>query len=164
MASKDKDDKPVEMNDALIERIQAMPELNTDTAEKIANRITERIFAATSLEEMLTPQVVLSAKDILGKPIVISDVHYNESTFEEGPAVYAIVDAVLNGQGVTISCGARTAMAMLFKAKAEGWLPFAAKFVQSANQTAAGFRPMWLEAVPDSEAEATLAQEDEEPF
>lgn len=152
----------LEVSSSLMDMIAAMPEVVADTPEEIQNRIFWRILSAESLEEMLAPQGTISAEDLLGVPVRFNDVHFNESTYGEGKEFYAIADGIVDGKGVVISCGARTVMMMLFKAKTEGWLPFTATFERSPTPTAAGFYPIWLAPVP---AQAVKPEpEKEEPF
>lgn len=164
VASTDVAEIPPGNEDAILALLSSMGEQVVDTAEDVSMAIAERILRAESVDQLLAPQGTTHARDIIGKPLVILDAHWLESTIEgDGPPVYAVLDCLVDGEPTAVTCGARTVMIQVLKAKSAGWLPMACMVEESSMRTKAGFFPMWLAAVGQPVV-SDAAQTDEESF
>lgn len=155
------DDRPI---DGILTLLESMGQQVVDTPEDVSMAIMERILRAESVEQLLAPQGTTQARDIIGVPIVILDAHFLQSSIEgDGPGVYAVLDCLVEGEPTAVTCGARTVLIQVIKAKNAGWLPMACQIEQSSQQTKAGFRPMWL-AAAGQPVVRNAPQANEEPF
>lgn len=122
-------------------------------AEDAVAGIIDRIMAATDAASVsdAASAGTESWKDFLGVPFILKAVRFAESTFEEGPTVYALVDAIdEDGAPRLLTIGSTTALAQLVKLDTLGVFPTERPWVlhESERPTAAGFYPRWLEEVP----------------
>lgn len=129
---------------------KAKDDATVDPAE-IEARIFEQMLRATSLDELLTPQTVLSWRDMLDTPVLVKSVRFNESDFKDGLGLYAIMDAEVDGQSVIMSCGARTPMVQLLIAQHQGWLPARLMLQKSLRATSEGYYPLNMLPAPAEE-------------
>lgn len=120
-----------------------------DDPEKIADSIVARIMRAESVEDVLAPQAIEHARDLIGVPLEIRSAKFNRSEYEDGPEVYMVVEAEVldDGRVTTFSCGGRSVMAQVYRIAQLGGLPFRGVLVQSPKPTRRGFRPLWLESL-----------------
>lgn len=116
--------------------------------EEAARAIVARILssededAVFGLGAKATP-----ADEVTDVPLIVRDVRFAASSFEAGPSVYALIDAVDDsGEKLTVSCGSRNVMAQLHWLKVHGKLPtgYAVTISRAERATAGGFYPMWL--------------------
>lgn len=150
--------------DAILALLASMGEQVVDTADDVSMTIAERILRAETVDQLLAPQGTTHARDILGQTIVILDAHWMESTLEgDGPPVYAVLDCLVGDEPTAVTCGARTVMIQVLKAKNAGWLPMTCMIEQSSQRTKSGYYPMWLAAAGQPKA-TSATQADEEPF
>ncbi len=163
-------EKPVESveitesYDFIEKLINSMGDIVVTTPEEVTQSISERLLKAESLEQLLSPQSTVEAKSILGKPIVVTDVHWNRSTLADNEGqVYAVIDAIIDGVPAAVTTGSRTIMIQVLKAKQAGWLPMDVQIKESPQRTAAGFKPMWFEAVTPGSG-SVEGNKEEEPF
>lgn len=131
--------------------LQGRDEITVDPKE-VEQRIFDRMMSATTPEEALGASVATQAKDILGKNILINSVEFHESDFDDGLGIFAVINGVVNGETMAITCGARTVIAQLMKFDYEGWFPARVKLHQSTKPTAKGYLPM--EMIPGDPVEA----------
>lgn len=111
--------------------------------------IIRRILAGDTAEDVLQQQAALHARDFINDPLTILGYTYNESDFEQGPKFYMVIDAVTSdGESAKITCGALNVMAQLFRLNELKAFPIKARIVETGKATKAGYKPMWLEAVP----------------
>jgi hypothetical protein len=117
--------------------------------QEAALEIVRRILAAPDAEAVLVQQEAIHARDVLNETLHVLGFDVNESDFTEGgPSFYMLVNCVDNdGVPYRVTCGAINVMAQLFRLGQLNAFPLDARIVESAKQTAAGYRPMWLEAV-----------------
>ena len=124
-------------------------------ADAVSADIAARILSADSAEAVLAPQTTTPADDLIDVPLRIEGVKWLGSTFQEGPAVYAVVSAVdlRPGQAgaVTVTTGAQTALAQLFRLAQLDAFPVLVRFVRAPKATAAGYYPVWLEMAKDGD-------------
>lgn len=155
---------PIESTDGILALLESMGEQVVTTPDEVSMAILERILRSESVEQLLAPQGTTHAKDILGQTIVVLDVHFLESSIAgDGPPVYAVLDCLVDGEPCAVTCGARTVMIQVLKAKKAEWLPMVCKIEESSMQTKNGYRPMWLASatLPDTD---DASQADEESF
>lgn len=164
VSSTDVEVMPQGSEDAILALLQSMGETIVDTPDDVSMAIMERILRSESVEQLLAPQGTTHARDILGQTIVIIDAHFLESSVEgDGPGVYAVLDALVDGEPMAVTCGARTVLIQVLKAKNAGWLPMTCQIEQSSQKTKSGFYPMWL-AAAGQPVVRNAPQADEEPF
>lgn len=127
--------------------------LVVDDPDAIALKIAQRRLASKSVDELLAPQEVKSARDNAYRPLEIREVHFNRSRFEGGVQVYAIFDAVdkTTGEFGTYACGAADVLVQLFKLVEWGALPLTVQLVPAKNPSQNGHFPLHLEAVKPPE-------------
>lgn len=116
--------------------------------DDVVRGIVARTLNAGSLDELLNRQAVVGLRDQMGKTLVISDVRWGQSTFEDGLPFYAIIDCAdaETGEKIVATTGAMQPMAQLYMMKKHNWLPAVVKVDTTAKQTAAGYFPIWLSA------------------
>ena len=116
-------------------------------SDAIQRRILARKLAAMSLDELLDDGEVTGVRDILGQPFTAINVSLNNSDFEEGPGVYMLIEATLDGKPVTLSTGAQNVMRDLCIMMHRGWLPAKVMVTEAKERTAAGYKPLHLRPV-----------------
>ncbi|MCA1569742.1 MAG: hypothetical protein LC798_05355 [Chloroflexi bacterium] len=85
-------------------------------------------------------------EDVVGVPLLLAGVKWLESTYAEGPRVFAVVEAARSdGERLTITTGASTILAQLYRINQLGGFPLGARFTKASKATHQGFYPMWLE-------------------
>ena len=114
--------------------------------ETVQRAIVERILAAKSVEEILTPSETRHARDLLDEPVTVHAVRFNESDFEDGIGFYAVVEVTTpdTGDSFAVTCGGRNVMAQLYALAACDAFPCDVKFTQARKPTRAGYWPLWL--------------------
>lgn len=122
------------------------------TPDEITLDIIKKILDAQTVDDVLGGAGATHAGDYLNKPFRLTDVHFNQSSYDgAGPSFYALLEGVdPDGVAVTITCGARNVIAQAWKLNDMDALPLVVMLVESPRETASGFRPMWLEAGPAS--------------
>lgn len=154
----------------LMTRIDAAGELTALDPDAISEQIMLRILNAGTKEQVLAGLKAVAAEKILGLPMLINAVHFNESNLKDGEGVYAVIDCTIGGSSCAVTCGSRTVLAQLFRLKQLEAYPLRVRLTQSETKTASGFYPMQLEAcaddVPDVPlpVDAVVAADEEEPF
>lgn len=133
--------------DQVLAMLEAMQEVSAQSSEQIEANILAGYLNAESLADLLDVGTTVKAEDVVGKPIVVTAVHYNTSKIVDGPPVYAVITAKGDGKPLTVTCGSRNVMTQLFAANAKGWLPFECVLDELPHPTANGFYPMYLRAV-----------------
>jgi hypothetical protein len=125
-------------------------EVGQEDPEQIAMAIVERILNAKDVAEVLTPNQVVHARDIIGVPLNVTGIRWLESDFETGPGMYAIMDCVRTDTeaSLVVSCGGQNVLAQLWKLNDLGAFPCRVVIQQASRPTKAGFLPLWLEAGP----------------
>lgn len=137
-------------SEALGRFLATATEVAQEDPEAISLAIVERILNATSVEEVLTPNQVVHARDIIGVPLNVTGIRWLESDFESGPGMYAIMDCVRadTDAHLVVSCGGQNVLAQLWKLNDLGAFPARVVIQQAPRPTKAGFLPLWLEAGP----------------
>ena len=116
----------------------------------IAQRIAQRDFEATNVDELFGGKESEAAKDWVGKPFHLVDVEFLPSDIADAPLpFFALLHvATLDGESKAISTGAATIVRKVAVAKARGWLPVTLKITKAAT-TEAGFNPLDIVKVSD---------------
>jgi len=135
--------------------VTTIQDLVVDDPDAIALKIAQRRLNAKSVDELLAPQEIKSARDYTYRPLNIREVHFNRSRFEGGVQVYAVFDAVdeSTGEVGTFACGAADVLVQLYKLVDWGALPITVQIVPARNPSANGHFPLHLEAVTPPEAQ-----------
>lgn len=123
--------------------IAAAPEF--EDPEVVATEIVARILEAPDLAAVLDQGVAYHARDVLDQPFVLHGVKFNRSRLENGPGVFAILDAQFDDGRKPVTCGSRNVMAQAYRIGELGGFGVTVKIVEG-SETAAGYRPMWLTA------------------
>lgn len=118
--------------------------------EAMSRAIMERILAAESFEDAFTQQDLTPWRSMIGRAVIVRDVHFNRSTVEgAGPSVYAVCDLVdvETGEQISVTCGGQNVLAQIVVGLQHGWLVDEKRPVRMIeNRTANGFGALWLEA------------------
>lgn len=118
-----------------------------ENPEEVAREIAYRILGAETEDDIFDQGGATSARDVLSVPLMIKNVRWQTSRYEEGgPKVFALLNATRadNGEELLITCGSRNVMAQLFRAGQLGLIPFEKPKKFQENMTAAGFGALWL--------------------
>lgn len=130
--------------------------------ERIADDIVSRILASETVEDVLAPQAVEHARDLVDTPIRLHRGKVNQSEYEGGPGVYMICEAevIADGRMTTFSCGGRNVMAQVYKLAQFGAFPMEVVIREAPKPTRQGFKPLWLEALgPRDKISGALGRE-----
>jgi hypothetical protein len=126
------------------------------SAAEMTSSILGRILGADTLEDVDAAAGPFSAeptRDVAGQVFVIRNVSFLPTGFKDdrdegAPLVYAVMDCVdEDGVERSIRTSSASTMAQLFQYRRLGAFPVKRRIAQSEHQTAAGFRPIWLEPV-----------------
>lgn len=133
---------PVTSREKITAAIEKMQRDASDVSEKIMANILDAetvddVFAQTTGEAAS----LIPMESRYGFPLRITNVSLNRSTFAEGPAAYAVIDAVnlWSNEEETIGCGASNVVAGLIKLYELGALPIDVVFYESPKTTANGY-------------------------
>lgn len=109
--------------------------------------IVARILQAEGADGVLDMGDPLKAEEMEGVAINVYGVRWFRSSFEEGPGVYAVMDAqrVDDEERVKVTCGGVNVMTQLLKLQASGLLPQRVKVVKASRPTRSGYYPYWLQ-------------------
>lgn len=140
-------------------------ELAPVDADAAQQAIVNRILGAETWEELSKGTTVLKAKDMVNTPFLATVVrfypskHYNPDEPKKTPPAFAVIEAALTtetfagspGDVVLVSVGGWNCVAFLLSAVSRGFIGNGeAKEVvirQKETETAAGFKPLWIEGV-----------------
>lgn len=112
-----------------------------------ADAIVARILASESVDTAFAANKAVGARTLVGVPLRVNAVRWARSRFQQGAAVFAIVDAerMDGGEAIVVTTSARNALAQLLVAQRVDGFPVEGIAFQEGSETANGFRPMWLE-------------------
>ena len=129
---------------AAITGAEDMPEA---TAQQSQAGIVARILAASTLDAILDQGEPLKAEELAEVPLEVTGVRWMRSTYEEGPNVYAVMDAVRadNEERMKVTCGGVNVMTQLLKLQVGQLFPVRVKIVKATRPTKSGFYPYWLQ-------------------
>lgn len=131
---------------------------SSDVSEKIMANILDAptaddVFESTSGEAA----GLIRSEDRYGVPLTIREVALNESTFNEGPPAYAVIEAtnLRTGEDETIACGASNVVAGLIKLHQLNALPIDVVIFESSKRTANGFYVTLMRRATDADKVVT---------
>lgn len=131
----------------IIQAIVGGESLPESTAEQSQAGIVARILAADSPEAALDMGEPVKAEELEQVVLEVSGVRWMRSTFEEGPGVYAVIDAVREDttEAIKATCGSVNVMTQLLKLQTMQAFPQRVKIVKSQKPTKSGYYPYWLQ-------------------
>lgn len=109
--------------------------------------ILRRTAEATTVDDVLGQSEATHARDVIGQTLTFLGFRVQESTYGgSGPDFYYLADCVnAEGEPLVITCGAPRVMLQLWKLQQMDALPIELVIAELDHETAAGFKPMWLE-------------------
>ncbi len=140
------------LNDAQVE-LALQGELGDNVAiaiqdpRQIQIDIIKRILSSPNANSVLGGQQAVSGRECLERPFQLRGVRWHRSRFDQGLPVFAVLDAAFldNGETAAVTTSAGNVMAQAYALYKLGALPCDVKIVESDHDTAAGFKPQWLE-------------------
>ncbi len=139
----------VPIRDADVDTVEKLLTTMRQTAvadsEEIAARLATKKLQARSVEELNKMGTLGQVADVLNVPVIVQDLHWNESRIAESAGAYAVFDVVntYTGELSTIGSGHQDIMITLFKAQQWGLLPCRMVFTAAANPNRFG-KPTYL--------------------
>lgn len=129
-----------------LEAVLLNPRLKVEDDPEAARRaIMQRILDAETPEDVLRDDEVIHAREMIGEPFIAVNVRFLNSDFEDGPGVYAIIEAASDdGEALLISCGAMKVIGKLYRLATMGAFPRRVKIIEAGKPTPAGYRPLNL--------------------
>lgn len=127
------------------------------SADDIMADIVRKTLEAPTWQDALTPERVIGAQDVLTRPMEIRGVKWNNSRFDDGPAVYAVIDVAFldDGDVTKVTVGSVRVMAQLLKMAQEKAFPAGPVGIfQSDTPTRDGNFPLRLELMHRADQEA----------
>jgi hypothetical protein len=118
----------------------------TEDPLEVQKRIMVRILESRTPEEILNPKQPEPWQTLIGEPVQVRAVSWNDSSKEGASGKYALVEAVRRetGEVVQLTCGGANVITQLRALELRGALPQWVRLVESRNETANGNRPLWL--------------------
>jgi hypothetical protein len=131
------------------EYVEKMKSLVETDPQAIQDDMVRRILEAETAEDVLAPQAVEHARDLVGVPMTIHRAKVNESDYEGGPGVYAIIEAELHDDGrtTTFSCGAQKVLAQVYRLAQLRAIPVDCVLKESPKPSKNGYKALWLETL-----------------
>lgn len=131
----------------IIQAIVGGESLPESTAEQSQAGIVARILAADSPEAALDMGEPVKAEELEQVVLNVTGVRWMRSTFEEGPGVYAVIDAEREdtNEAIKATCGSVNVMTQLLKLQTMAAFPQRVKIVKSQKPTKSGYYPFWLQ-------------------
>lgn len=122
----------------------AIPAQDPDAA---VDNILATILGAGSLDDLDAPWRTDDLAQLMGHPLVLTDIKRMDSDFSDGLGVYLVVKgAVKNtGEDITFTTGSVSVVAQLVKAYLAGWWPLECKVVESERPSKNGYKPHHIE-------------------
>lgn len=116
--------------------------------DDVQRAIIGRILRSDTVADILAPQAIEHARDLVDQPLTIKSVRVQESDFDEGPGIYAVCEAEVldDGRTTTFSCGGSNVLAQLYRLAQLNALPVDLVIKRATKPTKNGFYPLWLEA------------------
>lgn len=129
-----------------------LPEIVDDPAE-IQREIMAQLLSAGSDAELEAVGSATGWRELAGVPMELHGFRWRPSSFEEGAAVFFVVDATRldTGQRVALTTGSGNILAQLVNMARRNTLVGAVRALEIAETpTRAGFRPNWLRTPPEA--------------
>lgn len=132
-----------------------LPEIVDDPAE-IQREIMAQLLAAESDEQLEQVGNATGWRELAGVPMELHGFRWRPSSFEQGAAVFFVVDATRldTGERVVLTTGSGNILAQLVNMARRGTLVGSVRALEVADkETRQGFRPNWLRTPPQAVVE-----------
>lgn len=131
----------------ILQAIVGGEDLPEASAQQSQSGIVARILSAVGADAVLDMGEPTKAEELEQVPLNVTGVRWMRSTFDEGPGVYAVVDATRtdNDEQVKVTCGGVNVMTQLLKLQTMGAFPQNVKIVKATRPTKSGYYPYWLQ-------------------
>ena len=131
----------------ILQAIVGGEDLPEQSAQQSQAGIVARILAGESAGDVLDMGEPIKAEELESVPLQVNGVRWMRSTFEEGPGVYAVIDAIRGdtNDAIKVTCGSVNVMTQLLKLQTMGAFPQSVKVVKSSRPTSSGYYPYWLQ-------------------
>jgi hypothetical protein len=131
----------------ILQAIVGGEDLPESSAQQSQAGIVARILASEDATGVLDMGEPTKAEDLEQVELDVSGVRWMRSTFDEGPGVYAVIDAVRvdNGEATKVTCGSVNVMTQLLRLQTMAAFPQRVKIVKSSRPTKSGYYPYWLQ-------------------
>lgn len=118
-------------------------------SEEVQRALALGLLGSESLEELYGAQSLQPWSELLGKPMIVREVHFNPSKTDKGPGFYAVVSLADpdTGEVTTRHIGGWRPMAQLLATWGSGGLPITAKVVEVGMARQGQSAPLGLELV-----------------
>jgi hypothetical protein len=129
-----------------------LPEIVDDPAD-IQREIMAQLLSAESDAELESVGSATGWRELAGIPMELHGFRWRPSSFEEGAAVFFVVDATRldTGQRVALTTGSGNILAQLVNMARRNTLVGSVRALEIADrETKSGFRPNWLRTPPEA--------------
>lgn len=149
-----------------LDEILLTGELNVEVVDdpgEVSRQIVAQLLAAQSDEDLENFGNATGWKELAGIPMELHGFRWLPSTFDEGAAVFFVVQATRldTGERVTLTTGSLNVLAQLSNMARRGTLVGAIReLTEAETATRQGFKPLWLrtpESVKAAQREASTA-------
>lgn len=131
----------------ILQAIVGSEDLPEASAQQSQAGIVARILGAEGAAGVLDMGEPIKAEELEQVSLEVRGVRWFSSTFEEGPGVYAVIDATRldNDERIKVTCGGVNVMTQLLKLQTMSAFPQKVKIVKASRPTKSGFYPYWLQ-------------------
>ena len=118
-------------------------------SEEVQRALALGLMGSESLEELFGTQTLAPWSELLGRPMIVREVHFNPSKTDKGPGFYAVCNLAdpETGEVTTRHIGGWRPMAQLLATWASGGFPITAKVVEVGIARQGQSAPLGLELV-----------------
>ncbi len=118
-------------------------------SEEVQRALALGLMGSESLEELFGTQKLEPWSEMLGRPVTVTDLHFNPSKTDKGPGFYAVVNLVdeETGEAMVRHIGGWRPMAQLVPVWASGKLPIRAKVIEVGVARQGQSAPLGLELI-----------------
>ncbi|MGH9203675.1 MAG: hypothetical protein ACRD2A_20810 [Vicinamibacterales bacterium] len=114
---------------------------------EVQREILRRIFASETPGQLAQTLKATPWQEHMGEPFEIRDFRLRHSSFNEGAAVFAVLDAIQTetGERLTLTCSGMNVLATIMQHKRMGWLPWRWRLTQTDRPTSSGYNVLILD-------------------
>ena len=118
-------------------------------SEEVQRALALGLMGSESLEELFGTQSLEPWSELLGRPMIVKEVHFNPSKTEKGPGFYAVCSLVDpdTGEATTRHIGGWRPMAQLLAVWGSDGFPITAKVIEVGIARQGQSAPLGLELV-----------------
>jgi hypothetical protein len=130
--------------------------------EQISRQIVEELLAAETDEELEQVGNASGWLDFEGVPVEVRGFRWRKSDYDEGAAIYLIVQAtdMRDGASLVLTTGSKNVIAQLINLARRDRFPTVKILTRADKPTKGGFYPQWLKSTPEEiqrRADAAMA-------